>query len=1041
MTQLFKFTSTREPNLTLNSNANTKSWTLRPSTQLSSGKPALKTGTPNPASLLLPDKLIEKIESLRDFRLGDATHSHASSSANQRSMGFGIPKFDALYHRLHEQYLSKNCDALEEIASSHLRSFPPKKLTDLSELQQRIYLYFSEKGCSATQEEHINFFRSISLDDLIEYVNDLFEFFDVLKCEILSAQILGLLGHTGYNLIQMLNANLAFFVLGSVAYKADVEAKEIPIKYICLIMEMRVFLPDWTFDIDPCKWKGDGGKNSKPGKSPLAQRIEVITAYKTAIQEQTSHADSDGGELRFAEERKSEKKRHPHPDCQATESDDSYNPCDCSADCKPVCFPPDPCCAEINYYVTDLMVLREETTCYKPSDLAYIENVAPFETRVRKHGFVKTVEDFTEEETTTSRSEERDHQVTDRFNLQKAIENEISTSVDVEAEFGGGSYSIKTNSSLSMDSAQKEARETFREAVNKATLTMQSKTRKLRSRRVTTEETESNKHKFKNETPLPAVTKYFWVTQGKSGQVFSHGLRGMVELLIPSPAMLYEHLEKIKAERAFDFKKPKHPCIRLEEILPGEYNNYVVEYDLLDLPKPPVRPPVLFININASFKDGSIPIIVPDGYEATFMEITQSKLSKKAFRKFARMSFIFGGGALHNTTKNDTTTASISARGISTASIQWVSAKDTTTMSVRVTLTPDPVDISEWQLTVFKSIMEKYQEELRKYEEAVADHNRRQEDGRIEGKHPFVLNEIVRAEIMRAAIYMMCDEFDRDGVMNMKSEPCGYPEINRRNAADKTWDWYFFDRAFDWRLMSYKFFDYFRNPKCTWPDKFDPGDPNFMFNAFLRAGYCRVQVPISPAMDQDVIWYLKTKQKWGSGGTIPVDPSDTRWVSVIEEIKHSYDVYQNDREGVITSIVNASNNNANTSQVLITGSDRYWDILGATVDQNAINLDLNREIYIDGIAYCITDIKLDPSSPPFSPTAGSDMQWIVSLNRLFEGEAFADPTIGVLKQYNYAIGAKYIGAPFLFELPTNLIWVGDHENKCLPCYPIECESD
>jgi hypothetical protein len=285
------------------------------------------------------------------------------------------------------------------------------------------------------------------------------------------------------------------------------------------------------------------------------------------------------------------------------------------------------------------------------------------------------------------------------------------------------------------------------------------------------------------------------------------------------------------------------------------------------------------------------------------------------------------------------------------------------------------------------------------------------------------------AEIKRAAIYMMCDEFERDGVMNMRSEPCGYPEINRRAASDKTKGWYFWDRAFDWDLMSFRFFDYFRNPGCSWPDKFDPADPNFLFNAFRRAGYARVQIPVSPGMDEDVLWYINTHQKWGPGGQLPMGPADDRWISVIEEIKHSYKCYQNDREGNVVAIADASDPLKTTSEVLLKGTDLYWDVILNVVDQDATDLDIEREIFIDGIGYKIIDIRLSPQSPPFDPTDPSSMEWIITLERVFEGT-----TAGV---YKHAIGAKYVGSPFFFELPTNLVWIGDYDNKCLPYYPLE----
>jgi hypothetical protein len=1029
-----------------------KGWTLQPTTlSLTNKVTSQLTELSNPSSLMLSENQIINIAPLVGLQLKKLLPKSVKTEKNVEKTITGDSKiklgtyrfqFDEFYHQLHELYLEEDCSALETIASQHLQRFPIKKCSRLNPTILKIYRFFTEKGCDATQEELLTFFRSIPSKSFIKYIQNLFAFIDELKCQILAAQVIGELGHYECNLIDLYRSTLAFIVLASVAYKKDVSIDEIPIKYICLVLKLNSYLPTWTFEIDPCKCSDTRDSDTHFRKNLLAKKVDAKKTYDEKIKSLKKLSED-----KFADgvaKTPDDVKRHPHPDCQDVEPEASE--CDCTSNCDPVCLPTDPCCANINYYVTDLMVLREKTVCYKPSDLAYIENVAPGESRVREHSFIKTVEDFTEEEATTSRTEERDHQVTDRFSLQQEIENNISASVDVESTFSyGKTSSITINASLSKDVAQKEARETFKEAVSKATLKIQSDNRKLQSRRVTTEESEKNKHKFKNETALPEVTKYFWVTQENEGQVFSHGLRGMVEFLIPSPAMLYQQLEKLKAKREFNLKKPKHPCLRIEDIISDKYSDYVVGYDLYELPKPPETPPIKCQKLIVKHDQKQAQVNIPNGYTASSMQLIDSKIKRSRFGRNPRLTFRFGGKKLQHKfqggvdTKISNATLNVSTSGMAT--IDEADLGSGSWLDIKITFTPNPVDDSEWKLTVLKMIIEKYKEELRKYEEALAEHNRRQEDNRIQGRHPFAAVELVRAEIKRAAIYMMCDEFDCDDVMNLKSEPCGYPEINRSTAEKKTWDWYFFDRAFDWQLMSYKFYDYFRNPKCSWPDKFDPNDPNFMFNAFLRAGYVRVQCPITPAMDQDVLWYLNTKQKWGSGGTIPINPNDPRWVSVVEEIKHSYDVYQNDREGLVTAIVNTSSTNVNTNQVMITGSDRYWDPLSGTIDQNAINLDLQREIFVDGISYRIINIELDSSGPSYGPSSGSDMQWIVSLNRIFEGEAFADVSNNILKKYNYAIGAKYIGAPFQFELPTNLIWVGDHENRCLPCYPIECKLE
>jgi hypothetical protein len=192
---------------------------------------------------------------------------------------------------------------------------------------------------------------------------------------------------------------------------------------------------------------------------------------------------------------------------------------------------------------------------------------------------------------------------------------------------------------------------------------------------------------------------------------------------------------------------------------------------------------------------------------------------------------------------------------------------------------------------------------------------------------------------------------------------------------------------------------------------------------------------------------LETGQKWGATGTPPFNPSDPRWVNVLTEVKHQRDCYQNDREGIVTAIVD---NIAGlpTSQILLSQTDRYWDSAISAYDYDAIDYDENREIFIDGIAYRIQQIASDPNSLAFDPLAlGPTMQWIITLDRTFEGVGNnnSNPNGPVtLKEYAHAIGAEYVGAPFRWQEPTNLVWLGDgkdargNPSKCLPNYPVVC---
>jgi hypothetical protein len=144
---------------------------------------------------------------------------------------------------------------------------------------------------------------------------------------------------------------------------------------------------------------------------------------------------------------------------------------------------------------------------------------------------------------------------------------------------------------------------------------------------------------------------------------------------------------------------------------------------------------------------------------------------------------------------------------------------------------------------------------------------------------------------------------------------------------------------------------------------------------------------------------------------------------------------------MITGILDGNGNR--TNQVLLTGTNRYWDPLlnagAGGIDSAAIGDDVDRQIFIDGLAYRIQGIVLNPLSPPYNISGPSAMQWIVTLERVFEGAASLNiNTNTIFPQHAHAVGAEYIGAPFRWEEPTQLVWLGDGQDKCLPTYPIVC---
>ncbi|MBN8500702.1 MAG: hypothetical protein J0M19_06090 [Sphingomonadales bacterium] len=981
--------------------------------------------------------------------------------------------FAKLHDNLKAAWSARDAAKLETVASAHLKGQATSGTPLIDPFTRKLYDFFKARGCNGTGAEIIALIGDMTNQQINDYLTSSAQLVSKLKAQAFAAMVNGTLSQQGIDLLLAIKSIAAFQLIAAAVLNYGKEPSKIPVKLICATLDADISFPEWTFDVDPCRWaKRDNATTNPRGDTGV---VQSWPAGATAIDAAAYASATAVSPLRRRIEQatrpaeiatRDEAQAHLRTQNPPPNPNLSYN-CECYPEAKPLCLPPDPCCAKINYYVTDTLVLRDTVKRYLASDLAYIENIAAGETRIREHSFAKTIEDYTEEEATTTKSEERDHQVTERFSVQNEIEKNLKIDADAHAEYNSGAYKAAINGSVSKETAQREAREQFREAVDKAVTKLQVETRKLTSRRVTTREEEKNTHSFANLGSTHTVAKYFYVSKEVEGQIFSYGLQTTVELLLPSPAALYEHMEKTLFEREWMKQTPCVPdVISWRDVTKENYLSFQTKYCLPKaLPEPPADLPPKSEVFEFSGSEGTDDeknytirtISVPPGYYGSQLEILGDQLGVAQDRdgpldlkaEHEIEVYLSNSSAVVRYDKNGNVKADNSQYlvGIDMHSDSnlWIRSKniESFTGKVRVFWSPLPVDITKWQKDVAASINEtnakhSIAEAKREFEKKYKENQR--------GRHPFTNKEIILSELKRAAIYMMCEDFERGDVIAPKTPPCGYPEINRKTASQECADWYFWETAFDWRLMSFVFFDYFWNKKCDWPEKFAPGHDDFMFNAFLRSGMARIMVPVRPGMEADVIFYLETGQKWGLGGQPPMNPQDPRWISVVQELKHARDCYQNDREGMLRANIDLVNSIPGspklTNVVRLEGSDRYWDPLAGTLgalNQAAIDNDTGREIFIDGVRYRIVSIALssDPLAPAYDPAATSQtMWWDITLDRPLEAKVTIDNSGNIFPDFAYAIGAAYVGAPFRWQEPTNLVWLGDADDGRLPEYPI-----
>ena len=108
------------------------------------------------------------------------------------------------------------------------------------------------------------------------------------------------------------------------------------------------------------------------------------------------------------------------------------NPCECT--CDESCQKPSNFCICIKPYIGDLFLIKEELARFEAGDIADIENILAGEKKMRRHRTLTRLGvDTTETETETITSEERDHEVNEKFCLQSEVKSTVDEKVGVDA--------------------------------------------------------------------------------------------------------------------------------------------------------------------------------------------------------------------------------------------------------------------------------------------------------------------------------------------------------------------------------------------------------------------------------------------------------------------------------------------------------------------------------------------------------------------------------------------------------------------------------
>jgi hypothetical protein len=744
--------------------------------------------------------------------------------------------------------------------------------------------------------------------------------------------------------------------------------------------------------------------------------------------------------------------------------------CDCTDQCKnSPCLAQSPCCMPLRHYVADLMTVRETLTGYVPVDVAYVENVMPGEKFVRTHRNEVETELTTEIENETNSKEQRDRETTDKFELQtevsRTLDKNWSLDAGVKGTVSGWEINADGHYGGSSSASDKTSRSFAHDVVERSVSSMEKRNRELSKARILHKVLDKTVHSFESPDKDARVGVFHWVRQDSRMQVMSHGRRMMYDFVVPEPASLYKHFQKLASANleAFTATIPTPPdplpVTRAIDIIATStsssqgWTKLSAAYYLSGTKPPPESK--IEIVFGCEIRYGTDPtntvcdVKIPEGYRATGVSIVAEGYkggsgTAGSVAPPKQIQYVVGTHSDSMAANGDTIAPSgllsVNVVGPSNLSLAFaLDKKDSAVIAGTIYCDRTIEHLLSWKSELFERLqaahkkqVEVFDDSLQKYNDLKAAFSTQQKEeieGKIrsiDGRNPYFNREIERTELKRIIISLMsCQHFDTFNAMRPKVAPCGYPQPDPHDTYEQGKVIRFWEQAIDWNAMGYLFYPYFWSPKCSWPEKADTDSSDPLFDKFLAAGAARVQVPVRPGFESMMVFYERTQMIWGQDGEPPIDPSNPAWVSIVDEIRHQQLCDLDDRPGKITSA------SVGDLVIQVSGALEYTHLdsvsLNWVLDEDAMDKDIDREISIDTVIYRIVAIE-NIGMQPFADRKG--WMWQFTLNRKYEG-----PSIVGGSNLPYSVGARFVGAPWSVSRPTELLWL-NNPNIQLPSYPL-----
>ena len=547
--------------------------------------------------------------------------------------------------------------------------------------------------------------------------------------------------------------------------------------------------------------------------------------------------------------------------------------------------------------IGDLLKIEQELVDYQATEVSHVENILQSENKNRSFRRKTSQEETLFSSETVEEENSYDLQSTKRSQMYNEVqsqiknENEMSLGISLSAKYGPVKLSTdaKFSSRTSKEQSAKTASDFAKEVTEKSANTISSKVQEERTTKTQTEVEELSSHGFDNSNGSEHIVGiYQWLNKRYKNRVVNYGKRLMLEFMVPEPAAFYKYSKENPVNNIDTTYIPTKPDpigdLNYSDINRSNYSVLAAKYNAVGIKAAPSHKICVGTSITKDYtskQEYSVmmnkELKIPDGYQADNAEIDysavwSSKDSPSIYLLVGDEKFRNSDGNFILNLKNE----------VGTLPISLICDLKAVAINIDVECVVREETYQNWQIATYEAIKAAHDKMLNEYEDAMrqAEINT---GVQITGNNPDKNRIIEETELKKSCIRILSkDSFENFDAMK-DSVSFGYPDFDLEDAEEEGKYVQFMEQGFEWDQMTYINYPYFWGRKTNWLETQSLSDTDPKFEAFLKAGYTKVNIPVRPGYEDAIMYFINSGGEIWNGGEAPVI-NDPMYVSIAEEL-------------------------------------------------------------------------------------------------------------------------------------------------------------